>query len=233
VPPLTRPVRIVLTGDSTAEALGAGVITWAAANPALAQVEVATAPGCGLLSGGERRRGDGVESDSACEGWVESELVPVVERTDPDVVAVMVTTWDVIGRRWTTDELLAPFDAEYRQRLELAYTALVDDLTAAGVPRVVFVRQPVPDVWWLPIVQEEDEPERHAVIYETYEQLTATHPETVRVVDLAGWFHDQGYDRDRLIRPDGVHLDPLAAQRVMSDFLGDRLIRGALGMAMA
>ena len=231
LPSLSRPVRIVLTGDSTAEALGAGVITWAAANPALAQVEVATAPGCGLLSGGERRRGDGVESDSACEGWVESELVPVVERTNPDVVAVMVTTWDVIGRRWTTDELLAPFDAEYRQRLELAYTALVDELTAAGVPRVVFVRQPVPDVWWLPIVQEEDEPERHAVIYETYEQLTATHPETVRVVDLAGWFHDQGYDRDRLIRPDGVHLDPLAAQQVMSDFLGDRLIRAALGMA--
>jgi peptidoglycan/LPS O-acetylase OafA/YrhL len=232
LPPLARPVRIVLTGDSTAEALGAGVIAWAAANPSLAQVEVEAAPGCGFVSGGERRRGDGVESD-ACEGWIESQLVPVVERAKPDVVAVMVTTWDVIGRRWTTDELLAPYHPEYRRHVEEAYGRVVDELLAAGAPRVVLIRQPVPDVWWLPVVQEEDEPQRHAVIYDTYEELMATHPDNVTVVEFDRWFSEQGFDGDRLIRPDGVHLAPDAAQQVMADFLGERLIRSALGMAPA
>ncbi|MEY4339244.1 MAG: hypothetical protein RLZ14_1094, partial [Actinomycetota bacterium] len=47
VPP--RPVRIVVVGDSTAEATGAGLVAWAAANPTMAQVELVTGAGCGLV----------------------------------------------------------------------------------------------------------------------------------------------------------------------------------------
>ena len=50
VPP--RPIRIVVVGDSTAEATGAGVVAWAAAHHEMAQVELVTGAGCGLFLGG-------------------------------------------------------------------------------------------------------------------------------------------------------------------------------------
>jgi peptidoglycan/LPS O-acetylase OafA/YrhL len=233
IPPLARPVRIVVTGDSTAAALGAGVVAWAAANPELAQVQVDAAPGCGFLRGGERRRGDDVESDEPCVGWVEEELLPAVQRAKPDVVAVMVTTWDLIGRRWTTEELLSPTDPEFRQRLDAAYATLVDQLRFVGAPKVVFIREPVPDVWWLPAVQEEDEPERHEVLYGIYTALEEQHPDLVEVVAFDRWFSEQGFDRDQAVRPDGVHLDTPYAQRIVTDFLGEQLIRAALGIGMS
>ena len=214
-------------------ALGTGVIAWAAAHPELAQAEVVAAPGCGFVMGGERRYGDSVESTAGCDGWVESQLLPAVERTRPDVVAVMVTTWDVIGRRWDTEELLSPLDPDFRRRIEEAYGALVDDLAAAGAGRVVFLRQPVPDVWWLEKVQDEDEPERHQVIYDTYAGLAGSRPDLVGVVAFDRWFSEQGFDRDTAVRPDGVHLTPESATSIVTEHLGEQLVRAALGMGTA
>ena len=220
----------MVTGDSTAQALGTGVIAWAAANPDLAQVEVAAAPGCGFVMGGERRYGESTESVDGCTGWVDTELYPVIERTRPDVVVVMMTTWDIIDRRWDGEELISPTDAEYRARIDVAYTDLADRLLAAGAGRVAFVREPVPDVWWLPKVQDEDEPERHEVLYAVYDELEASRPDAVSVVPFASWFTDAGFDRDAEVRPDGIHLTPGAAEAITAEYLGDRLIRAALGM---
>ncbi len=230
LPELGRPVRIVVTGDSTAQALGTGVIGWAADRPDLAQVEIASAPGCGFVMGGERRYGDSTESVEGCTGWVDAELYPVIERTRPDVVVVMMTTWDVIDRRWDGEELIAPTDPEYRARIDVAYTDLADRLIAAGAGRVAFVREPVPDVWWLPKVQDEDQPERHEVMYEVYDELERKRPGAVAVVPFASWFTETGYDRDTEIRPDGIHLTPEAAEAITADYLGDQFIRAALGM---
>jgi len=51
-PALSRPVRVIVAGDSTARATAAGLLAWAAEHPNLAQVEVVGAPGCGFLRGG-------------------------------------------------------------------------------------------------------------------------------------------------------------------------------------
>ena len=45
-------MRILVAGDSTAEATGNGLIAWAAANPDLAQVSLAVQEGCGFVPGG-------------------------------------------------------------------------------------------------------------------------------------------------------------------------------------
>lgn len=230
IPELARPVRIVVTGDSTANALGAGVVAWAAANPELAQVEVVGAAGCGFLMGGERRFGDELVSVATCEGWVESQLLPVVERTRPDVVVVMMTTWDVVGRRWDDGDVLTPLDPEYRRRIEGTYDALVETLVSTGAGRVAFVRQLVPDVWWSPQVNEEDEPERHQVVYDVYASIRDARPEAVDVVSFDRWFSAAGLDRDTDARPDGVHLAPEAAERVMDEYLGEQFVRAALGL---
>jgi hypothetical protein len=106
-------------------------------------------------------------------------------------------------------------------------------LRFVGAPRIVFIREPVPDVWWLPVVQEEDEPERHQVLYDIYAGLAEAHPDVVAVVAFDEWFSEQGFDRDESVRPDGVHLDTPHAQQIVADYLGEQLIRAALGMGVS
>ena len=229
LPQLSRPVRIIVAGDSTADATGSGVLSWAAANPEIAQAELVTAPGCGFLTGGERLIGDEVAPAEGCEEWVERFLYPAVERAQPDVVMAMVTSWDLIDRRWDTDALLTPLDADYADRLDRDYEALIDGLLTAGAGHVALVRHPIPDSWWLPFEEDYEDPARHAVIYRMYDELAAAHPISVAVVGLDRHFTDAGIDRDQEVRPDGIHVTPEAATTIADDFLGDRLVRVALG----
>ncbi len=229
LPPVSRPVRIVVAGDSTADAAGAGIVTWAAGNPDLAQAEVVTAPGCGFLTGGEWLIGDEIVAPEGCADWVERFLYPAVERAQPDVVMAMVTSWDLLDRRWDTDELLDPLDADYASRLRHDYQALIDGLLAAGARHVALVRHPIPDSWWLPVEETYEDPVRHAAIYALYDELAAADPDHVTVIALDRYFVDAGIDRDHTVRPDGIHMAPDAAAQVAEDFIGDRLVRIALG----
>ena len=228
LPELARPVRIVVTGDSTGDALGTGVVLWSASNPQLAQAEVHAALGCGFVMGGERSWGDDIVSTASCDGWPAAQLYPEVERTQPDVVAVMTSTWDIIDQRWDGDELLTPSDPEYRARLVDTYSQLVDDLVAAGATRVAFVLEPVPNVWWNDATEGEADPARHAVLADVYREVADSRPDAVRVVDLASWFSEEGLDSDRDARPDGVHLAPDTATSIVDRFLAEQLISAAL-----
>jgi len=229
LPALARPVRILVTGDSTAKAFGTGLVNWAAAHPELAQVEVVGAPGCGFLTGGERRTGDSIEPLEGCDRWLERFVYPEVERLRPDVVVAMVTSWDLVDRRWEGEELLTPFDDEFADRLDADYRSLVASLEAAGAARVALVRHPIPDPYWLPRVDAQEDPARHQVIYDLYDRLAAD-DDRADVVALDRWLRDVGLDRSEEVRPDGVHPTPEAATDVSERYLGDRLVRIALGV---
>lgn len=229
LPELARPVRILVTGDSTAKAFGTGLVNWAAANPELAQVDVVGAPGCGFLTGGERRTGDSIEPIAGCDRWLERFVYPEVERLRPDVVVAMVTSWDLVDRRWAGDALLTPFDDEFADRLEADYRTLTGALEAAGAGRVALVRHPIPDPYWLPRVDAQEDPARHQVIYDLYDRLAAADA-LVEVVALDEWLRDLGLDRSEDMRPDGVHPTPEAATDVSDRYLGERLVRIALGV---
>jgi hypothetical protein len=221
------PVRIVVTGDSTGEALGTGVLLWAADHPLLARAEVRAAPGCGFVMGGERRWGDDIMSTDDCDGWPADQLYPLVQQSRPDIVAVMTSTWDIIDQRWDGEELLAPSDPEYRARLIGAYTDLVDNLTWSGAARVALVLEPVPNVWWNNSSEAEGDPARHAVLAGVYREVAAAASGSVEVIDMASWFSSSGLDGSRDARPDGIHLAPAAASSIVDRFLGERLIAAA------
>ena len=229
LPELSRPVRILVTGDSTAKAFGTGLVNWAAAHPELAQVEVVGAPGCGFLTGGERRTGDTIEPIEGCDQWLERFVYPEVERLRPDVVVAMVTSWDLVDRRWEGDALLTPFDAEFADRLETDYRTLTTALETNGAGRIALVRHPIPDPYWLPRVDAQEDPARHQVIYDLYDRLAAD-DDLVEVVALDQWLRELGLDLSEVVRPDGVHPTPEAATDVSERYLGDRLVRIALGV---
>ena len=148
LPPLARPVRIVVAGDSTACATGTGLLYWAAANPDLAQVEVVGAPGCGFLLGGERREGGFKPAPDGCDLWLEQELPQRVAELQPDVVMMMVTSWDVVDHRWDDGIELTPLDASFEQRLATDYAAITDELLGLGAGSIAWVKPPIPNILW-------------------------------------------------------------------------------------
>jgi peptidoglycan/LPS O-acetylase OafA/YrhL len=228
LPTLTRPVRIVVAGDSTARATASGLLAWAVEHPDMAQVEVVGAPGCGFLRGGERREGGWKPAPPECDRWLDDELPTGVQETQPDVVMLMVTTWDLVDHRWDGGDGLTPLDAEFASRLAAAYAAETDALLSLGAGSVAWVVPPIPNVWWGNQGTGQEDPARHAVLRSVIDGVAASRPEQVAVVDLRKWLDDAGLASDHAFRPDGVHFDPASALRVAEDFLGERLIRTAL-----
>ncbi len=229
LPTLTRPVRIVVAGDSTANATATGLIAWAAAHPELAQVDVITEPGCGFVRGGERWA-DGFEPNPArCAEWIDAVLPQGVSTLQPDVVMLMVTSWDVLDHRWGSGLTVTPLDAGFAARIAADYSALSDALLAGGAGSVAFVRQPVPNLLWMNQGTGQQDPARHDVVYAVMDQLRASRVGDVGVIALDAWLADAGLDDDRGVRPDGVHWDPSASAQIAEDYLGEQLIRIALG----
>ena len=228
LPPLARPVRIIVAGDSTANATGAGLVRWAAANPEMAQAEVVAMPGCGFMRDGERKVGEWEPIGQPCIDWLDRDLPRDVAALQPDVVVLMTTSWDLLDRRWDGETALTPLDAEYAERMAADYAAVTDQMLAAGAGAVAWIRPPIPNVWWMNQGTGQEDPARHAVANTIYEQLAAARPADVGVIPLDSWLVEEGLDDDQSVRPDGVHWEPDASLRIAEEYLGERIIRIAL-----
>ncbi len=227
VPP--RPVRIAVVGDSTAEASGAGLVAWAAANPQYAQVSLAAGPGCGLVMGGFIDVFNGPRDvDDECGLYV-WEIVPErIAELQPDVVMVLTSVWDVYDRRLTEDAApLPPSDLAVQAVMEQSFLDFTDSLLTLGVPRVVWVEGPVPLPSLFGGEDVEGQPDRHEILWAMIEKAAAQRP-AASVVDLAGWLHTQDWEENREARVDGRHWAPAASLEIATEFLGPALVQAAL-----
>jgi hypothetical protein len=219
---------VVVAGDSTAEATGAGLAQWALERPDLAQVTLLAEPGCGFVRGGEYLVQDWVSPDERCDRWLDLGLVEEVGRLQPDVVMLHTTSWDVLDRRWS-GTALTPLDAEFSDRIGLDFASITERLLEAGAGHVVWVREPVPNVFWWGSGQTQEDPARHQVLYDAMDRIAAASAGNVSVIDLPAWLAARGLDLDREARPDGVHWSPGASARIAREFLGEELVRAAVG----
>jgi hypothetical protein len=231
IPELTRPVRMIVAGDSTAEAFGNGVVAWAAATPTVAQAELNFERGCGFLRGGDYLLDDEwFEVRDDCDTWLERGLTDRVAQATPDVVLMVTTSWDVLDHRWDGGPGFAPDSAEMRDRLRNDFSAITDAILAAGAGSVVWVEAPIPNPLWFSRGTAQEQPARHAVIHEVMNDIASERPGDVYVVDLIEYFDEAGITVDAVVRPDGVHVTPEAAQAIAQDFLGEQMIRAALDL---
>lgn len=228
IPALSRPVRIIVAGDSTAAAFGTGVVNWAASEPDLAQAEDFTARGCGFLTDGDYWLGDGwFEVPDSCLRWVGRHLPERVEEAAPDVVMLMSTSFDVLDRRFDDGSEFEP--DQMRPLIRDAFAEITDELLERGAGAVAWVRVPMPNPFWMSLGTAQEQPERHAVLDSVTAEIAAERP-NVHVIDLRSYFDDQDIDDDTDVRPDGLHADPDAATDIAAEFLGDQLLRAALGL---
>ena len=231
IPELTRPVRMIVAGDSTAEAYGNGVVAWAAASPTIAQAELNSERGCGFLRGGDYLLDDqwfDVRND--CDRWLDRDLTDRVAEATPDVVLMVTTSWDVLDHRWDDGAGFPTDSPEMRARLRDDFSAITDSVLAAGAGSVVWVEAPIPNPLWFSRGTAQEQPARHAVLHEVMNGIAAERPGDVYVVDLIEYFDEAGITSDAEIRPDGVHVTPEASQAIAQDFLGEQMIRAALDL---
>jgi hypothetical protein len=220
-------MRVVVGGDSTAEATGYGLAAWATERPDLAQVSLSAEKGCGFVRGGEQLIEAWEPVPEHCDEWLDDRLPGSVTELQPDVVMLMTTSWDVGNRRWDGVEV-SPLDSDFADRIDRDLRAITMTLLDAGAAHVVWVREPIPNVWWMSGGQSQEDPARHQVLYDTMDRLASELPGRVSVVDLPAWIDEQGLAADHDVRPDGVHWSPEASTMIAREFLGEQLVRAAL-----
>lgn len=219
------PVTVLVLGDSTAVALADGMFQWASMRPADLQVASLARLGCGLVRNSSMWGDDDGTYSSGCEHAYASELSPLLAQQVPDVVMIMVTIPDVLGRVWNKAEgALLPRDPRYAQRLAADYRAMADTLIAAGVRHIAWVVPPLPsDLWPQAKVNPIAEVDWNTLVA-TIDGVAEALPAAVQVVRLDQWMaaNEPGDDS---WRPDGLHLALPAAIEVTDRFVAPMLRR--------
>ena len=225
-PPLSRPVRLLTVGDSTAFYVCQALAEWALDHREYATSDLLWCQGCGLLRAGEVTSWDDTLLGTRSAEMFDVDLPLMVARIQPDVVALMVTVVDVADRQWAASEgPLEPTDARYVERLASSYRRAALDLLDLGVCRVAIIAPPRSSGFVADdVVFTADRWEAlHVALDLVAEELG---PEVV-VVDLAGWADAAGVTEDLDWRPDGTHLTPRSARDVVDRWLGPILMSQA------
>lgn len=218
-----RPVRILLAGDSTANAFAPGLSDWAQSS-GLAQVDLgAVKVGCGYVRDGKDKLGPKPRDIVPTCGDIVAHLDQAASASGADVAIVVDGPWEVTDHQAPGDTWRSPGDPTFDARLSDALGKATDALLA-HVPLVVWTTSPVihpgwgfatPDPAW--------EPERMAVLNRIIANVAADRPGRVVVVDYGTWLNGQPAGMDAAFRPDGVHLSPEAA-RTVADWLGPQVV---------
>ena len=223
----TRPVRIVVLGDSTAQALSAGMVKWAAEHPASAQISVLAEPGCGLVRSVKLHDDDG-RLQLACNNVLDVQLPALLAATPPDVAVVMVTLPDITPREWDSAEgELSALDSAYKQRKQSDYAQLLDQLASAGVTRTVWLTSPLPSSAWLGYLNGPIDPMLWQSQRDAVDNLANNHPSTLTVVPFDTWLTTRELEDARAWRPDGLHLSPAGGARAMIEYLAPIILHAA------
>jgi len=214
---LSRPIRILVMGDSTASAVGTGLLLWAGAHPTFAEVDVRWAPGCGFFRTVPPAVVSEFEDDCVA---LYDDLASDLGELQPDVVLLMTTPTDLAPRRFDGGSPTAPSDPGFAAALVEAYDGFTRLLQRAGVERVAWVSPPTPERFGDVAV----DPVAYETLRASVRKIAADHVGAVHAVDLAAWFEQHPETE----RPDGLHVSPESSASLAERYLGPLLVSLAL-----
>ena len=229
VPVPSRPVRMLVLGDSTAQAIAEGLTLWAWDHPELGAVTSLAIPGCGFIRSGIIPTDGDLPFKQNCDSVLANSLPTALTTLHPDVAMLMVTMRDIETRIWNpTEGPLDPFDARFTQRLTDDYRLMTQQLLDSGVGAVVWVIPPLPTAQFEGPQRYMRDPLRYAVQHDVIRLVASEHPDSVTVVDLDAWFIANDLTGSKAVRPDGLHASPDSAKEISEALLGPALIQAAL-----
>ncbi|CAB4871355.1 unannotated protein [freshwater metagenome] len=228
LPALNRPVRILLVGDSTAEATGSGLVAWATQHPSVAQVTVAASPGCGFIRGGTVATDNGTPFQAACNDVLDKQVPAQLRDLHPDVVVLMVYARDTSPREWDAGEgELTADDPRFVERMVGDFAALQTMILDTSTAQVMWVRPLHADPYWAHVVSAITEDATHAIIDDATRTVASLGNGRAQVIDLRAWAERDGVAFDHVARPDGVHFTTAAATDVSERWFGPQLVLAA------
>jgi hypothetical protein len=228
LPQLSRPVRILVVGDSTAEATGHGLIEWASAHPTVAQVSLAVSAGCGFVRGGTVASDGKVPFQHNCDLLLDNSLPRDLHDLQPDVVVMLVWARDQAPRRWGAAQTeLTPHDPAYLMRLNHDYRAITNEVIATTSAKVIWIRPPAGNSYWANLQTPFTDESAHAIVENVMTQVVNESAGRAELLDLRSWMERDGIAFDHAARPDGLHLTTLAATDVATRWLGPQLVLAA------
>jgi len=228
-PSAAGPARVLLVGDSVGWSIGS---YWYGADPtpppdAKVQLWPRGTYECELDAGPRLEQRGVVELSKRCADW-RGDWSRYVERFDPDLVVVVIGTWEVFDRRIDGQRLVfgtPPWDRYFQSLL----TDATNILGASGA-RVVFTLPPAtrtprsdkgaPTEWKIPST------DRFAHLAQVIGEFAQTRPDDVAVLDLASLVCPTSPCPAQVngvtLRPDGVHYDETGGP-VVGRWLADQL----------
>ena len=224
----SRPVRVLVIGDSTAWMVAQGLAAFAVDQPQYSQVSLLWYPGFGFMLDGTIVSFESVDIVKQSAALLHNDVPRRVSELKPDVVLLMSTIYDLGDRQWNeTEGPLTPYEPAFRERMMDWYQRVTDDLLAMRVPTVVWVVPPSPDGEAL-YAPEMGELARFEVQHDVIRAVVASAPPGVQLVDLDSWLNRSGHADSDWWRPDGVHFSEASAHKLAVDYLGPWLIAAAL-----
>ncbi len=225
--------EVSIYGDSTALRLALGFGGWIQSTGLADSEGGITELGCGVLPGAlfTHFRYDGeADSPDVC-AQADQEWRDNISATDPDIAVVLVGPWEVAD--WYDDA-----SGEWRHVGQPDFDEIVlgrirnaVDILSAGGARVFWLTSPrielgmqdgVPPTYQRPA----SNPLRMQRFNTLVAQVAAERPDTVELVDYAGYLRTQpGGELDPALRPDGIHLTWESAFQVCDDWLGPEILR--------
>jgi peptidoglycan/LPS O-acetylase OafA/YrhL len=226
--PPSRPVRVLVVGDSTALSLGQGLAAWQTTHAEYVQSSVIWAPGVGCILDGTLTAPEAAPFLGYSQDLVGKQMPAQIAALRPDVVVLMSTLNDIATRQWPGDPGGSnPGDALFRERMTSAYTDLSASILGSGVAEVVWIIPPVPTTYGLQ--PELKDPLRYQSRAEVIREVAGANPSHVAALDLARWFDESGATEQPNFRPDGLHMSVESATWLAQQYLAPRLVRLALG----
>ncbi len=225
IPALNRPVRIIVLGDSTAQAAGSGLVEWAALNPTVAQVTVMAAPGCGFIRAGAPVPDISPGGRAYCNGVLDHDLPEALHQLEPDIIMMMTTIPDIAPRLFDPSVgPLTPVDPDFVTKARIDYQAVTKLILTNSSAHVVWIKPPLINPYWMDIDSEARDPVVHSVMEAVMGELATAYADRVILLDLRTWLEKQGLDQDPSIRPDGIHFGPDGSLEVAERWLGPELV---------
>ena len=223
-PPPADDLSLLVVGDSTAVALGAGLVDHIHTSAAPARLAIEASGSCGILSGGHYE--DPV-LDSAlqmtCPGLVWHDVIETIGTTRPRIVIVLVTLADSWSRSWDGGATwLRATDERFISRVRADYEHYVTAALEAGARCVAWIRPPTSALRSADgrlELEESFADGSQDAIGAVVTQLAADHPDRMTVLDFEQYFSARGQRFGDDGRPDGIHLSHEAATAAARDWL--------------
>ncbi len=224
---LDRPLRVLVTGDSTALHLSEALIAHAATVPDELVVGSGAFPGCGLSADDDGRMHAFTDTDgerelidlSGClSQWDSVDDRVIAEAVD--VVLVEIGPWDAVDIHLADGHTVSVGDPTGRALVEESYRSFAEGVIAAGA-RIVWVTPADTHLGWGEVDDPLNDPVRWTALREIVDALQ--NELDITQIDLPGWLESTALPGPEA-RPDGVHL---------AEGLDERFVVEAVAPALA